>query len=106
MFKSRYIIDYMRTMKRIAQKSGILLMLAASLAVAGHIYEHSAAKAADALYNCPVCQSIMAASAHAALPVKIELVLLCDAVTPVLPGYFSLHTSSDRSRAPPPVLFS
>lgn len=93
-------------MKRIAQKFGIMLMLAASLAVAGHIFQHCLANPPDTLINCSVCQSIMASSVHAATPDEVEFVFLCAAIQSITPDHSSLHNAADQSRAPPPVFFS
>lgn len=93
-------------MKRLAQKLGTALMLAASLAVAGHIYEHCLTSTANTLINCPVCQSIMASSTNAATPAQAELIFLRDAVLSATPGYYFCPAGALRSRAPPSVLFS
>ncbi len=93
-------------MKQIAHKFGLLMMMTAALAVAGHIFQHCTASSAETLNDCRVCQSIMAASAHSAQPAEAELVFLRDAALPVIPDYFFLTAGSDLSRAPPRVFFS
>ena len=84
-------------MKLTAQRFGLLLMFTAALAVAGHIFQHCTANPAETLNDCRVCQSIMAASTHAAQPSVSELVFLRDAALTVIPDYFFLTSGSELS---------
>lgn len=88
-------------MKRIAQKFGLTLMLAAAFTVAAHVFQHCVSYSEDTLGDCRVCQSIMAASAHAAAPAEAELVFVRDAVPPATPSYHFSPAAPSQSRAPP-----
>jgi len=92
-------------MKEIARKLGIVFMLSAAFAVAGHIFQHCTGYSANALITCSVCQSISGTSVHAAPPAAADLVFLRDAAPLPLPGYSFSPLQPERSRAPP-VFFS
>ena len=93
-------------MRQTVRKFGLLMMLAAALTVAGHIFQHCTAYSAETFNDCRICQAIMAVSAHAMQPAEVELVLLHYAVIPITPEYYFSPASSDQSRAPPPVFFA
>ena len=93
-------------MREIIRKFGVLMMLAASLTVAGHVFEHCTAGSAAALLNCPVCQSITASSAHAASAAEADLVFLRDAVPQINFEYYFFPASTAQSRAPPHAVIS
>ncbi len=93
-------------MKSLARKLGLLTLMAAALAVAGHIYAHCTVLTAGSYAACSLCSDIQGTSVGAAVRVDAGLVFLRVERLQPLTAVSAEKTYSETSRAPPGAVLS